>query len=55
MNICDLETGKIYYTVKSHEALINCIDGVGGQDIGYGAPEIVTGGRDGCVRVWDPR
>jgi WD40 repeat protein len=28
---------------------------VGGGDIGYGAPEIVTGGRDGCIRVWDPR
>lgn len=39
------------------------------MDIGYGAPEIVTGeficcyydiftplgGRDGCVRLWDPR
>ena len=24
-------------------------------DIGYGAPELVTGGRDGCVRLWDPR
>lgn len=23
--------------------------------IGYGAPELVTGGRDGCVRLWDPR
>ena len=23
--------------------------------VGYGAPELVTGGRDGCVRVWDPR
>merc|ERR1712216_794271 len=31
------------------------MDGCGGLDIGYGAPEIVTGSRDGCVRVWDPR
>ena len=22
---------------------------------GGGAPELVTGGCDGCVRVWDPR
>jgi WD40 repeat protein len=41
--------------VQGHTTIINCIDGCGGLDIGYGAPEIVTGGRDGCVRVWDPR
>ena len=29
------------------------MDGFG--EAGFGAPEIVTGGRDGCVRVWDPR
>ncbi|EAS01252.2 WD domain, G-beta repeat protein (macronuclear) [Tetrahymena thermophila SB210] len=55
MNIVDLETGKIYYSVKAHNTLVNAIDGIGGLDIGYGAPEIVTAGRDGCVRVWDPR
>lgn len=47
MNIVDLETAKIYYSVKAHDKLINCIDGIGGLDTGYGAPEIVTGGRDG--------
>lgn len=47
LNIVDLETGKIFYSVKAHETLVNCIDGIGGLDIGYGAPEIVTGGRDG--------
>jgi hypothetical protein len=39
------------------------MDAIGGNDIGHGAPEIVTGGRDGfcnklilgCVRVWDQR
>lgn len=24
-----------------------CIDGIGGKSAGFGAPEIVTGGKDG--------
>ena len=67
LEIYDLETKKPIYSVKAHDQMINCLDAIGGQDIGYGAPEIVTGGRDGiliycilstylgCVRVWDPR
>lgn len=47
LNIVDLETKKIFYSTIAHEKLVNCIDGIGGLDIGYGAPEIVTGGRDG--------
>ena len=43
------------YSVKAHEGMINGIDGCGGLNIGYGAPEIATCGRDGCVRVWDMR
>lgn len=43
------------YSQQAHSSIINAIDGCGGMDIGYGAPEIVTGGRDGCVRLWDPR
>lgn len=43
------------YTVKAHSTITNCLDAVGGLNIGGGAPEILTGGRDGCVRVWDPR
>lgn len=43
------------YSTKGHKEIINCIDGVGGMGIGEGAPEIVTGSRDGCVKVWDPR
>ena len=38
------------YSVKAHKEIINCIDGVGGLGVGEGAPEIVTGSRDGtCV------
>lgn len=39
------------YSVKAHKEIINCIDGVGGLGIGEGAPEIVTGSRDG---KWPP-
>lgn len=35
------------YSVKGHKEIINTIDGVGGLGIGEGAPEIVTGSRDG--------
>lgn len=38
LNIIDLETGKIFYCVKAHETLVNCIDGIGGLETGYGAP-----------------
>lgn len=34
---------------------MNALDGIGGKGPQYGAPEIATCGRDGCVRVWDPR
>ena len=43
------------FSVEAHNGIINAIDGVGGIDHEHGAPEIVTGGRDGCVKVWDPR
>jgi len=43
------------FNVKGHASIINAIDGVGGLNIGYGAPEMATASRDGCVRVWDIR
>jgi len=30
LNIIDLETRKIFYSVKAHDQIINCIDGFGG-------------------------
>ena len=35
------------YLVKAHTEIINCISGIGGAGIGEGAPELVTGSRDG--------
>jgi len=53
LSIMDLETCQESYSVKAHEGIVYCVEGAGGT--GYGAPEIITGGADGCVRVWDPR
>ncbi|CAK4137783.1 unnamed protein product [Aphanomyces euteiches] len=56
MSVYDFEKPEIpVYSAQAHKSIINCIDGCGGLNIGYGAPELVTGGRDGCVRVWDIR
>ena len=53
--IYDIEYGKAKYEVQAHSSMANVIDGIGGKGPEYGAPELVTGGSDGCVRVWDPR
>ena len=53
--IYDIEYGKEKYNVQAHATMANTIDGIGGKGPEYGAPELVTGGADGCVRVWDPR
>ncbi|EGD78769.1 WD repeat-containing protein 92 [Salpingoeca rosetta] len=53
--IWDLERLEVpLYHAKGHTEIVNCIDGCGGLK-GSGAPEIVTGSRDGSVKVWDPR
>lgn len=39
----------IYKGLK-HSNAINCIDGVAGINVGCGAPEIVTGSKDGKNR-----
>jgi hypothetical protein len=53
--IFDIEYGKEKYNVQAHSSMANTIDGIGGKGAEYGAPELVTGGADGAVRVWDPR
>jgi len=55
LHIIDLEKQATSFTVKAHNGIINAIDALGGQEVGCGAAEIITGGRDGCVKVWDPR
>lgn len=35
------------YSAKAHSQIVNAIDGIGGLGIGGGAPELVTGSRDG--------
>ncbi|XP_034040609.1 WD repeat-containing protein 92 isoform X1 [Thalassophryne amazonica] len=48
LNIWNLEMPEVpVYSVKAHKEIVNSIDGVGGLGIGEGAPEIVTGSRDG--------
>ena len=50
MQLWNLESPELpVYSVKGHKEIINCIDGVGGVGIGEGAPEIVTGSRDGMA------
>ena len=55
LQIFDIEYGKQKYSVQAHATMANVIDGIGGKGPEYGAPELVTGGSDGCVRIWDPR
>lgn len=43
------DTTAPVYSAAAHKEIINSIDGVGGQNIGCGAPEIVTGSRDGEI------
>lgn len=39
---------------NAHTGIINAIDTVGGVE-NCGASEILTGGQDGLVKLWDPR
>ena len=53
--IFDLEKGTQFYEIKkAHKSIIYTIDAVGGN-LKYGTPEVVTGGKDGNVKIWDLR
>ena len=64
LSLCDIERGgdkagqrapaSSTFSVQAHEGVVNAIDGIGSAG-GTQAPEIVTGGTDGCVKVWDTR
>lgn len=43
------------YQVKAHTEIINSLDAIGGNVQLCGAKEVVTGSRDGSVKVWDQR
>eukprot|EP00051_Salpingoeca_urceolata_P018814 m.267512 g.267512 ORF g.267512 m.267512 type:complete len:163 (+) comp19286_c1_seq2:280-768(+) len=49
VQVWDLERlgSPVWHAHRKHSAIVNCIDGVGGLGIGGGAPELVTGSRDG--------
>ncbi|KAK5648623.1 hypothetical protein RI129_003515 [Pyrocoelia pectoralis] len=50
LQVWDLEDPLLpVYKSTKHSAIINSIDGVAGTKIGCGAPEIVTGSRDGTA------
>ncbi|EDW55937.1 WD repeat-containing protein 92 [Drosophila sechellia] len=56
LQVLDMEQPDLpVYNVKAHNGIINTIDAIGGTQIDCGAPEIVTGSRDGAVKVWDIR
>ena len=53
--IFDLEKGMPNYEIKkAHKSIIYSIDAVG-NNITYGTEEVVTGGKDGSVKIWDLR
>ena len=53
--IFDLEKGTPNYEIKkAHKSIIYSIDAVGGE-LTNGTQEVVTGGKDGIVKIWDLR
>lgn len=50
-SVLDLTKESIFSVAHAHDNVINAIDGARFS----GPPELATGSRDGCVRVWDTR
>lgn len=52
LQIFDIERSDFpIYDVQAHDGMVNCVDGMGDGD----GVEVVTGGQDGDVKVFDPR
>jgi WD40 repeat protein len=52
----DAPPPPLWKVKDAHDGIINAMDGIGGAgQSNNGPPELVTGGRDGCVKVWDVR
>jgi WD repeat-containing protein 92 len=49
--LSDVEGASVFHIPHAHESIINAIDGAHYS----GPPELVTGSRDGAVKVWDTR
>lgn len=52
--VFDIETQKISFEQQAHSSMLNTLDTAGGFH-SPGPNEIVTGGRDGAVKLWDLR
>ena len=52
---CPYYYNNLVWSVKGHASIVNAIDGVGGETMSspsdVGTPEIVSGSRDGSIKV----